>query len=92
MKQLWEAQELAEQWSLSFKDLELPSSKPHRNHLGFCSQLKYYQITGKFPERSKDIPDTTLHYLNDLLKTNLANLDDYGWFGRFGRMPSSNQS
>jgi hypothetical protein len=49
MKQLWDAQELAEQWNLSFKDLELLSSKPHRNHLGFCSQLKYYQITREVP-------------------------------------------
>ncbi len=72
MKQLWDAQELADKWSLSFKDLELLSSKPHRNHLGFCSQLKYYQITGKFPDRSKDIPDTTLHYLNDQLKTSFG--------------------
>lgn len=85
MKRLWDAQELAEHWSLSYKDLELLGTKPRRNHLGFCAQLKYYQNTGRFPERRSDIPDTPLHYLNDQLDSSVSDLDDYEWFGRSGR-------
>ena len=54
MKQIWDAAELAEHWSLSFDELELLKNKQLRHHLAFCLQLKYYQYTGAFPKRSYD--------------------------------------
>ena len=84
MKRIWDADELAMCWSLGYEELQLLKTKPFRNHLGFISQLKYYQNTGRFPERPSDIPDTPLRYLADQLASTLSPLDEYDWTGRTG--------
>lgn len=85
MKRLWDTEELAKCWSLSYRELELKSSKPGKSHLGLYAQLKYYQNTGQFPYRSSDIPGAALQYLCDQLDTEASELDDYDWLGRTGR-------
>ena len=72
MKRIWDVEELAQCWSLSFEELELLKTKPARNHLGFIAQLKYYPLSGKFPQHPTDIPDIVLHYLADQLEQRLA--------------------
>ena len=82
MKKIWEADELAEFWSLSFEEIEQLKTKPSRNHLGFCLQLKYYQNTGLFPQQRTDIPEAAIQYLCDQLECQIDELSDYDWKGR----------
>lgn len=53
MKSIWDTEELANQWSLSFEEMQLLKSKPNRNHLAFVSQLKFYKNSGRFPPPPK---------------------------------------
>ena len=48
MKRVWDTDELANIWSLTYDELQLLKTKPPRNHLGFSVQLKYFQygLTG----------------------------------------------
>ncbi|WP_445766581.1 Tn3 family transposase [Rheinheimera sp.] len=85
MKQIWDAEELAEHWSLSFDDLELLKSKPARHHLAFCLKLKFYQYTGTFPRKRTDFSDTPLYYLADQLETTPDELYEYEWESRTAR-------
>ena len=62
MKHIWDVEELATHWSLSFEEMQLLKSKPARNHLPLVVQLKYYQYTGRFSWRRRRYPtqDTPL--------------------------------
>lgn len=84
MKQIWDVDELAEQWSLKFEETQLLKTKPARNHLAFVAQLKFYQNTGRFPLASNDIPETPLHYLADQLEIAVDQIQEYDWLGRSG--------
>ena len=53
MKRLWDAEELGQYWSLSYKELELQSGKSAENRLGFFVQLKCYLNNGRFPLNQK---------------------------------------
>jgi len=85
MRRIWDVEELAQCWSLSFEELELLKTKPARSHLGFVAQLKYYPLSGKFPQHPSDIPDTVLHYLADQLEIDSSGLHEYDWSGRTGK-------
>lgn len=65
MKHIWDVEELATHWSLSFEEMQLLKSKPSRSHLPFVAQLKYYRYSGRFPGSAGDIPPTVIHYLAD---------------------------
>jgi len=85
MKRIWDIEELAQCWSLGFEELELLKTKPARSYLGFVAQLKYYPLSGKFPQHPSDIPDTVLHYLADQLEIDPSGLNEYDWNGRTGK-------
>ena len=72
MKSIWDTEELANQWSLDFEEMQLLKSKPNRNHLAFVSQPKFYQNLGHFPSSTKDISPTVLYYLASRLEALLA--------------------
>ena len=85
MKRLWDVDELTERWSLSFEELAQLKGKSTINHLGFVAQLKYFQITGTFPQRRADLPEVPLSYLADQLDVALGDLHSYDWHGRTGK-------
>ena len=84
MKSIWDTEELANHWSLSFEEMQLLKSKPNRNHLAFVSQLKFYQNSGHFPSSTKDISPTVLHYLANQIEADVGHLHSYDWSGRTG--------
>jgi TnpA family transposase len=84
MKHIWDVEELATHWSLSFEEMQLLKSKPARNHLPLVAQLKYYRYTGRFPGAVSDIPSTVLHYLADQVGADLDRVKAYDWSGRTG--------
>ncbi len=80
MKHYWESNELAECWSLNFEELALLKSKPPKNHLPFCFQLKFYQLVGRFPQSYDEITEAPLKYLKEQLDE--FETDEYDWKGR----------
>lgn len=84
MKQIWDTDELAADWSLSFEEIQLLKSKPARSHLAFVSQLKFYLNSGRFPSSTGDIPPTVFHYLADQIEADIDLLHAYDWAGRTG--------
>ena len=73
MKQIWDTDEPANHWSLSFEEIQLLKSEPARNHLAFASQLKFYQNSGRFPSSPLPIIGS---YVIDLCGTRFEVLDD----------------
>lgn len=67
MKHYWESNEQTECWSLNFEELALLKSKPPKNHLPFCFQLKFYQHFGRFPQSYDEIAEAPLKYLKEQL-------------------------
>lgn len=85
MKHIWDVEELAKQWSLTFEETQLLNTKPFKSRLGFIAQLKFYQNTGRFPRALNDLPNAPLNYLADQLEIKLdQSLYDYQWLGRTG--------
>ncbi len=80
MKHYWESNELTECWSLNFEELALLKSKPPKNHLPFCFQLKFYQHLGRFPQSYDEIAEAPLKYLKEQLDE--FEIEEYDWKGR----------
>lgn len=85
MKQIWSDAELSESWSLSFDELSLLEGKSGRYKLGFCVQLKFYLITGRFPASAKELPARAVSYLCDQLAVAAESLANYSWSGRIAQ-------
>ncbi|MFV0468511.1 MAG: DUF4158 domain-containing protein, partial [Dysgonomonas sp.] len=88
MKQIWDAEELGRHWSLSYEELQLLKTKPYKNHVAFCMQLKHYQYYGIFPESKNDLTGVALQYILEQLgfgnkKDNT--LSYYDWEDRTAR-------
>ena len=85
MKQIWDVEELSQYWSLTYEELELLKTKPYKNHLDFCVQLKYYQYYGVFPENRRELADIPLQYISEQLGVEDSTWCNYDWEGRTAR-------
>lgn len=88
MKQIWDADELSQYWLLTYEEMELLKTKPNKNHLWFCVQLKYYQYYGVFPQNIKQIADIPLQYVSeqlDIENRENGTLCCYDWVDRTAR-------
>ena len=82
MKKYWSEAELSANWSLSSKEYNLAISYSPKNRLSVATQIKYFQIEGKFPSRLFDIPTVPIEYLAQQLNINSATINKYDWKGR----------
>ncbi|QQM26557.1 Tn3 family transposase [Elizabethkingia sp. M8] len=85
MKKIWNDEELGQHWSLTYEELELLKTKPEKNHLAFCMQLKYYQYYGAFPENKKELSEITVQYISEQLEIDIDTLFYYDWENRTAR-------
>ena len=72
----------ARDWLLTAEERAFVTEKATRRQLGFALQLKFYQRTGRFPERVSDLPEEAADDLAEQLATSGADLQDGGWRGR----------
>jgi Domain of unknown function (DUF4158) len=72
----------ARDWLLTAEERAFVTEKATRRQLGFALQLKFYQRTGRFPERVSDLPEEAADDLAEQLATSAADLQDGGWRGR----------
>ena len=69
-------------WLLTVEEQVFVTEKATRSRLGLALQLKFYQHTGRFPERLSDLPAEAADALAGQLATSPADLREYGWHGR----------
>ncbi len=74
MKPIWDVDELAKYWSLTFEEIRLLNTKPVRNHLPFAVQIKFSQNTERFSLAIYDILKIPLHYLADQLDAEVSGI------------------
>jgi hypothetical protein len=75
----------ARDWLLTAEERAFVAAKAMRRRLGLALQLKFYQRTGRFPERVSDLPEGAVDDLAEQLATSAAGLQDGGWRGRSGQ-------
>ncbi len=85
MKRIWEADELATYWSLSYDELQLIKTKQLRTQLGYAIQLKYYQHSGNFIHSPSEITEAPLEFLAEQLEVSVKEVAFYDFEGRSGR-------
>src|SRR5207302_2767764 len=63
-------------------DLELIGAKRGATKLGFCLLLKYFEIEGRFPRRTADVPAAAVEFVAAQVKVAPSELTGYDWAGR----------
>ena len=63
MKRRWEPEELVEHWTLLSDELKLLSNKTGATRLGFAILLKAFQLEGRFPKNSGEVPQGVIEYV-----------------------------
>lgn len=63
MKREWNADELAEHWSLRPAEKDLLGNKNGATRLGFAVLLKFFQHEGRFPKHRQEAPLTVVKYV-----------------------------
>ena len=82
MKRKWENHELVDHWTIAEDDRLLIRQKRGANRLGFALMLKFFQLTGRFPEKQSEIPRVVRAFVAEQLKVDEENYQQYDWQGR----------
>src|SRR5437762_3950160 len=83
MKRQWTDEELADDFTLSSKELDLiGDSKTDHTLLGFAALLKYFQFEGRFPAQKQDVPPVVILHLAQQLDLVPEKIIPYDWEGR----------
>ncbi len=83
MKRHWTNEELADDFTLSSKELDLiGDSKTDHNLLGAACLLKYFQYEGRFPAQKQDVPPIVIVHLAQQLGVIPEKIIPYDWDGR----------
>ncbi|ACD97397.1 Tn3 family transposase [Trichlorobacter lovleyi] len=85
MKKVWDTDELATHWCLTFEDHHLLKNKLLKNHLGFSIQLKHFQYSGKFLHTHSDISTPPLEHVAEQLNVSVSDFESYDFNSRTGR-------
>jgi len=81
MKRNWTERELSDHWSLSSTERDLLDFKHGTTRLGFALLLKFFQIEGRFPTSSKEIPRAVVPFVANQTGGRPQDLDVYPWEG-----------
>jgi TnpA family transposase len=84
MKRHWDEQRLAEHWTLTHDEFELLRNRTDRRRFGLALLLKFFQVEGRFPSSSKQVPPAALDYLADQLGLSRDGFAEYDLGGRSG--------
>jgi len=73
----WEPEDLIASWTLVEPDWRLVANKAGATRLGFCVLLKFFEIEGRFPEYSAEVPEQAVAYLAEQARV------DAGLFAKY---------
>ena len=75
----WEADELAEHFTLHPTDWDLIANKTDETRLGFAILLKYFQYEGTFPKQVADVPPALVAFLAQQVDVPAVAFAAYAW-------------
>jgi hypothetical protein len=78
----WEPEELIGSWTLVEPDWKLVANKSGATRLGFSALLKFFEIEGRFPEYSAEVPERAVVYLAEQVKVDSALFAKYEFSSR----------
>ncbi|MGW5927026.1 carboxylesterase family protein [Streptomyces anulatus] len=82
MRQEWSPEELLANWTLVDGDWDLVANKSGATRLGFSLLLKFFELEGRFPDVSEEVPPTAVEYVADLVKVPATDFAKYTLSGR----------
>jgi hypothetical protein len=82
VKRNWTDEELTAHWSLTAAELARLPNRVDANRLGFAVQLKFFDLEGRFPRSSREIPSSALGFVADQLGLSPCVFQHYNWQGR----------
>jgi Domain of unknown function (DUF4158) len=82
MKRDWQADELAEQWTLLPGERELLANRTGATRLGFAVLLKFFQCEARFPQSRQEVPVSVVASLAKQVGVLAACYAEYDWQGR----------
>jgi hypothetical protein len=82
VKRDWNADELAEHWTLLSGEKPLLANKTGATRLGFAVLLKFFQHEGRFPRQRQEVPDITVEYVACQIDVAPGEWARYDWDGR----------
>jgi hypothetical protein len=68
MKRNWTKEELEQQWTLFEQEHKLLKNKAGANLLGVAVLMKYFQVTGRFPDDPGEVPRDVIRFIAANLK------------------------
>ena len=82
MKRDWEADELAEHWTLLSGERDLLANKSGATRLGFAVLLKFFQYEARFPPSRQEVPLAVVAFVARQVGVSAACYAEYDWNGR----------
>ncbi|WP_416222791.1 DUF4158 domain-containing protein [Trichlorobacter lovleyi] len=82
MKLNWKRKELKQRWTLSAEEWKLLKNKTGPTRLGFAVLMKYFHITGRFPDGPREVPRDGIRFVADQLELSIKEWREYPWSGR----------
>ena len=82
MKRQWTCDELADQWVLAPRELELLANKTGATRLGFAVLLKSFMLEGRFPRQKHDVPGAVVVHQANQVRVSADLYPSYEWSGR----------
>jgi len=82
MKHNWKKEELQQQWAFLAEEWKLLKNKTGPTRLGFAVLMKFFQITGRFPDDPREVPREASRFVAGQLGLSIKAWRDYPWTGR----------
>lgn len=82
MKRNWNREELEQQWMLCAEEHQVLKYKTGANRLGFAVLMKFFQVTGQFPDNPREVPRDAVRFVADQLKIPIKAWREYAWDSR----------
>lgn len=77
-----EPEQLIACWTLDEADWQLLANKTAATRLGFALMLKFFDLEGRFPTSTGELPPAAVDYVARLVNVPAGELGSYGWSGR----------
>ena len=82
MQRAWDPEQLIACWTLDEADWQLLANKTGATRLGFALMLKFFDLEGRFPTSTGELPPAAVDYVAGLVNVAAGELGSYGWSGR----------
>ncbi|PIG98286.1 Tn3 family transposase [Deinococcus sp. UR1] len=82
MHQHWTIEDLIDDWTLLPTEQALLAGSQEANRLGLAVMLKAFQYEGRFPARTRDVPQAAVEFVSRQVGVEVTQFERYDWRGR----------